>query len=38
MKEGENVVSIDMNVVDNAAEQNPVDMSNGVVLRRLLVS
>uniref|UniRef100_M0ZTG8 Cellular nucleic acid binding protein n=1 Tax=Solanum tuberosum TaxID=4113 RepID=M0ZTG8_SOLTU len=38
MKEEENVVSIDMNVVDNAAEKNPVEMSNGVVLRRLLVS
>ncbi|XP_049380313.1 protein AIR2-like isoform X2 [Solanum stenotomum] len=36
MKEEENVVSIDMNVVDNAAEKNPVEMSNGVVLRRLL--
>ncbi|XP_055834299.1 protein AIR2-like isoform X1 [Solanum dulcamara] len=35
MKE-ENVDGIDMNVVDNAAEKNPVEMSNGVVLRRLL--
>ncbi|XP_059314973.1 uncharacterized protein LOC132065556 isoform X2 [Lycium ferocissimum] len=35
MKE-ENVDNIDMNVVDHAAEKNPVEMSNGVVLRRLL--
>lgn len=32
----ENVDSIDMNVVDNAAEKNPIEMSNGVVLQRLL--
>ncbi|CAN4119120.1 unnamed protein product [Withania somnifera] len=34
-KEG-NMDSIDMNVVDDAAEKNPVETSNGAVLQRLL--
>lgn len=37
MKE-ENMEINAMNVVDDAAEKNPVEMPNNVVLRRLLVS